>query len=200
MSATMARQGGQVQLEQSDMCHTLNMARMANVRLWRAAIEEMRHLINKPHTDVRQEQNRGVEFSRHKTVKVAIETHPELLCQTTWMADFLPKLALQIIHQYARGAKAPVHIHPTNTDSRHQKQLNLSPECHLCYPVQIRELKLSNSTMCHLDMCIHILLFPSLKFSIWMHILRVASNTQMLIQICWVMTEHPLVSTLSPVS
>jgi hypothetical protein len=40
MSATMARQGGQVQLEQSDMRHALNMAKMAQGRLLIAAIAE----------------------------------------------------------------------------------------------------------------------------------------------------------------
>jgi hypothetical protein len=36
----MARQGGQVQLEQSDMRHALNMAQMAQRRLLIAAIAE----------------------------------------------------------------------------------------------------------------------------------------------------------------
>jgi hypothetical protein len=40
MSATMARQGGQPQLEQSDMCLTLNMAKMAKEGFSRATIEE----------------------------------------------------------------------------------------------------------------------------------------------------------------
>jgi len=40
MSATMARQGGWVQLEQSDMRLALNMAKMGKEGLLRAAIEE----------------------------------------------------------------------------------------------------------------------------------------------------------------
>jgi len=52
MSATMARQGGQVQLEQSNMRLTLNMARMANEQFLRATIEEMHYLIKEPHTQV----------------------------------------------------------------------------------------------------------------------------------------------------
>jgi len=39
MSATMARQGGLVQLEQSDMRLALNMAKMAKCGFSRAAIE-----------------------------------------------------------------------------------------------------------------------------------------------------------------
>ena len=46
MSATMARQGGQVQLEQSDMCHSLNMAKMAKGGVSHTAIEETQYLRN----------------------------------------------------------------------------------------------------------------------------------------------------------
>jgi hypothetical protein len=45
MSATMARQGVQVQLEQSDICPVLSMAKMAKEGLSRAAIEETKYLI-----------------------------------------------------------------------------------------------------------------------------------------------------------
>jgi hypothetical protein len=48
MSATMARQGGDVQLEQSDMRLALNMAKMAKGGFSRAAVEEMQYLIKKP--------------------------------------------------------------------------------------------------------------------------------------------------------
>jgi len=41
MSATMARQGGWVQLEQSNMRVALSMAKMAKRRFPRAAMEEM---------------------------------------------------------------------------------------------------------------------------------------------------------------
>jgi hypothetical protein len=41
MSATMAKQGGRVQLEQSDMRLALNIAKMANGFL-RAAMEKMK--------------------------------------------------------------------------------------------------------------------------------------------------------------
>ena len=55
MSATMARQGGQVQLEQSDMRLALNMAKMAKAGFSRAAIEETKYLIKKPRAEVREE-------------------------------------------------------------------------------------------------------------------------------------------------
>jgi len=79
MSATMARQGGRVQLEQSDMRLALNMATMAKGGISRAAIEETQRLIKKPRAEVREEKKRGVEFPGHNKVKAAIERHPAMV-------------------------------------------------------------------------------------------------------------------------
>jgi len=73
MSATMAGQGGRVQLEQSDMRLALNMAEMAKGGFSRAATEEMQHLIKKPHAEVREEKTRSVGFPGQSKVKAAIE-------------------------------------------------------------------------------------------------------------------------------
>jgi len=81
MSATMARQGGRVQLEQSDMRLALNMAKMAKKGFSRAAIEETKYLIKKPPAKVREEKKRGVESPGHKKVKAAIQRHPAMLRQ-----------------------------------------------------------------------------------------------------------------------
>jgi len=79
MSATMARQGGRVQLEQSDMRLALNMAKMVKEGFSRAAIEETKNLIKKPRAEVREEKMRGVEFPGHNMVKAAIQRHPAML-------------------------------------------------------------------------------------------------------------------------
>jgi len=79
MSATMARQGGRVQLEQSDMRLALNTAKMAKEGFLRAAIEETKYLIKKSRAEVREEKKRGVEFPGHKKVKAAIQRHPAML-------------------------------------------------------------------------------------------------------------------------
>jgi hypothetical protein len=79
MSATMARQGGRVQLEQSDMRLALNMAKMAKEGFLRAAIEETKYLIKKPRAEVQEEKKWGVAFPGHKTVKPAIQRHPAML-------------------------------------------------------------------------------------------------------------------------
>jgi len=81
MSATMARQGGRVQLEQSDMCLALNMAKMATGGFSHATIEETQYLIKKPSAEVWEEKQRGVEFPRHRKVKAAIERHVAMLHQ-----------------------------------------------------------------------------------------------------------------------
>ena len=79
MSATMARQGGLVQLEQSDMRLALNIAKMAKRVFSRAAIEQTQQLIKKPRAEVRQEKKWGVEFPRHIKVRPAIQRHPAMV-------------------------------------------------------------------------------------------------------------------------
>jgi hypothetical protein len=79
MSATMSRQGGRVQLEQSDMRLALNMAKMAKGEFPRAAIDEMQQLIKKPGAEVQEEKERGVEIPGHQKVKAAPERHPAMV-------------------------------------------------------------------------------------------------------------------------
>jgi len=81
MPATMARQGGWVQLEQSDVRLALNVAKMANEGFSRAAIEETYFLTKKPHAKVQEEKKRGVEFPGHGKVNAAMERHRAMLRQ-----------------------------------------------------------------------------------------------------------------------
>jgi len=81
MSATMARRGGRVQLEQSDMHLALNMAKMAKEGFWRTAIEETKYIIKILRTEVREEKKQGVEFPGYKKVKAAKQRHPAMLRQ-----------------------------------------------------------------------------------------------------------------------
>jgi hypothetical protein len=75
MSATIAREGVRVQLEQSDMCLALNFAKMAKRGFSRTAIEETQHLIKKTRASVREETTSGVEFSGHNKVMAMIGRH-----------------------------------------------------------------------------------------------------------------------------
>jgi len=130
MSATMARQGGQVQLEQSDMHLGLNIAKMAEDGFSRAAIEEMKYLIKKPRAEIREENKQGVEFPGHKKVKAAIQRHPAMLHQNQTPAAFLAKMAPQRICRHAGDAQEQLHLHPADPDSRLQSQLHHCPAWH----------------------------------------------------------------------
>jgi len=81
MSPTMARQGGRVQLEQSDISLESNMATMAKESFSRAAVEEKDYPIKTPPAKVREEKMRGVEIPGHKQVKAVIQRHPAMLRQ-----------------------------------------------------------------------------------------------------------------------
>ena len=153
MSATMARQGGQVQLEQSDMRLALNMANIAKGGFSRAAIEEMQQLIKKPRAEVREEKKRSVEFPGHNNVKAAIERHPAKVRENQTDGCIPCQNGTAKIHRHAGGAKARVHHNP---DRRH-----LGPNRHLCHLMTKRAPK---QNVCHPHICIYILRFPTLDF------------------------------------
>jgi len=75
----MARQGGRVQLEQSDMWLALNMFKIAKGGFLRAAVDEIQNLTKKRSARVRDEKKQGVEFREHSRVKVVIEKHQALV-------------------------------------------------------------------------------------------------------------------------
>jgi hypothetical protein len=73
MPATMAKQGGWVQLEQSGTHFALNLTNMPIGGYSRAGIKETQQLFKKHHTKVREEKKRGVVFLEHNMLKAAIE-------------------------------------------------------------------------------------------------------------------------------
>jgi len=79
MSATMARQGGRVELDQSDMRLALNMSKVATGGFSCHVIEEKHHPIKIPLAELREEMKRGVEFHGHEEGKAAIEWHPAMV-------------------------------------------------------------------------------------------------------------------------
>jgi len=133
MSATMARQGGQVQLAQFDMRLALNVAKMAKRGLSCTVIKEMHHLIKKRRAKVREEKTRGVQFPGDKKVKEAIESYPALFMKIEQTSAFLAKMAQQRIGSHTGEAKARVHL---NHDRRH-----LGSKYHLCHLVKESEIK-----------------------------------------------------------
>ena len=95
----MARQGGRVQLEQSDMRLALNMAKMVKRGFSHAPIEETQYLIKKPRAEVWEEKKWSVEFPGHKKVKAAMERHPAMLRQNQTPG----------IHLYHKGTAKNLH-------------------------------------------------------------------------------------------
>jgi len=79
MSSTMARQGGWVQLEQSNMRLALYMSDMAKGGFSRATIEEMQYLIDNHRRKVSEEKKRGVVFLGHRMANAGIERHPAMV-------------------------------------------------------------------------------------------------------------------------
>jgi len=184
MSATMARQGGRVQLEQSDMRLALNTAKMAKEGFSLAAIEQTKYLIKKLRAEVREEKKRGVEFPGHNKVKAAIQRHLAMLgqnqtsgclhCQNGTTKNSQTRWRLK-----GTGAPPPVRRrvrtpkptpHPPGTPPAHPPQ-----------PATLRELNLPKSCICRPDICLCIQLFPVRNFSMMM---RIPSTIPILIQIC----------------
>jgi len=81
MSATMAWQGGWVQLELSDMGLALILGKMANGGILLATLEETQYLLKKPPAEVQQEKMQGGELPGHKKVKAVIKCHTAMLRQ-----------------------------------------------------------------------------------------------------------------------
>jgi len=79
MSATMARQGRRVQLEQSDIRLALNMAKMGKGGFSHTTIEETQFLPKNPQAEVREEMKHVVEFPGHQNVNPAMEWHTAML-------------------------------------------------------------------------------------------------------------------------
>jgi len=189
MSATMARQGGQVQLEQSDMRLALIMAKMAKGGFLRAGIQETQQLI----------LNLAPKFENRRCGVLCFPgiTRGTGQCKDIqqWFvtikrtAAFLGKIAQQRIHRHAGGAKAQVHLHH---NGRH-----LGPQCYLRHLMTVRELDGPKQKVCHPDMLIYIHRFPALDVSILIHLPRIAWAFKILFHICWLMKVHRQVSTLS---
>jgi len=192
----MARQGGQVQLVQTYMRLALKMARMAKGGFLRTAREETKHLIKKPCTKVWEQKKRGDEHPGHTKVIAAIERHPAMVYENQTDAC-LAKMALQRIQGKVGGAKEQVHLVKSDANSRHQNKCHLHLERHLRQPVKIMALKVLQLQICLPDMYLNLHLSPALNFSIMMHLPKIVSTMKILFQICGLMKQHPLVSTVS---
>ena len=181
MSATMARQGGRVQLEQSDMHLALNMAIMAKDGVSRAAMEETKYLIKKPRAEVRAQQTKSVEFPGHKKVQAAIKRHPAMLRQDQ-TSGCLPCQNDTPKNQQARWRHKGTG-EPASAQTREWTPEPTSPPPgrHPPQPVTRPERNLSKSSIRWPDIGICIQLFPTRNISM---MIRIPSTIPILIQIC----------------
>ena len=122
MSTTMARQGGQEQLEQSDMCLALKMGKMAKGGFSRGAREETQQLIEKPRAEVREENKRGVEFPRHQKVKAAMERQLAMVYKNHTAGCLPCQNDTETIRRHAGAGKELPLLH--------QNRRHLCPEGH----------------------------------------------------------------------
>jgi hypothetical protein len=82
MSVLIARKGSWVKADLSDMCHGLNMAKLANGEFSHAAIEEMKHWIKIRCTEPPVLIMQGVEFLGQRIVKAAMEGNPTMVSES----------------------------------------------------------------------------------------------------------------------
>jgi len=191
MSATMVQQGGCAHLKQPDMYVALNMATMVTGGFSHAALKETQQLINNLTPKSGKIPCRvlcvlGIKWGR-------------LWCKHTlqWFGNIQPMAAFH-------ATTVPQGMDRCNAIAKvrlnhHQNQRHIRPERHLHHLATEREVKVMKQKVCHPDMCIYILLFPMLNFSIMIHMPSFTSTTKIVCQTCSLRKAHPLISTLSVV-
>jgi len=153
MSATLARQAGRIQLEQSDMCHIWNRSKMAKGGYSRAAIEETQQLIKEHRTEVKKWRSEVLTLPGITRWRLWSKDTWQLFAKIKWMAVLLVEMAPHEIDRYDGGAHARVHLHH---DWRH-----LGPERHQHHLMMKRAPK---QKVCHPHICIYTICFPAHNF------------------------------------
>ena len=97
-------------------------------------------------------------------------------------ATILAKMAQQRIHRLTGGAKVRQHLH--------HDRCHRGLERHLRHLMKVLELKAPKQKVCHPDMCIYLLRFSALNYSILIHLPRIARPIRISLQICWLMKVH----------
>jgi hypothetical protein len=197
ISATMARQEVWVQLELSDMCLVWNTADMAKEGCLQAAVEKTQYVIIYPCPVVWEEQKWCVEQPGNKQVKAAIQRHMAMLAQNHMpcclSCNIVGLNCLQRLRRCSGTGAAPQDWHRQRNPAATPPLPALSPAT------------TGNASREEPSHIIHVLarypysklLFPRRNIELMM---RIAITKPILIQICWLMNAHSVVSTLSVVS
>jgi len=104
-------------------------------------------------------------------------------------------MARKRVRRHDSDAKEQEHLHRTDADRRR----HLCPKHHLPQLVTVPRLNVPKLVIGRPDMRILVQLFPVLELLLAMLLPRIASKIQILILICRLIKEHPLVGTLSAV-
>jgi len=191
MSATLARQGGRVQLEQSDMHLALNMTTMATDVFSHTATEERQQVIKKLRAEVREEVMQGVVFPGHNKVKAAIQWHPAIVRENQTDGCLPCQNGKAKNLQRRRRCKGTCAPPP--------RPVPPQPRTPLAPPADSERTPSSESGGVPLTyVYIHTAL-PSAWFSIMIYMTSMACARKIFFQICWLMQVHPQFSTLSAV-
>ena len=100
--------------------------------------------------------------------------------KTTRLDGFLAKMALQRIHRLAGDEKEQLHLHHIDADRRGHLCLKRHPP----QLVTVLELNVPKSSICQPVMRSYIHFFSVLNCLLLMHLPRIASTIQILIQVC----------------
>jgi len=132
MAATKARQGGRVQLEQSKMCLTLNLAKMAKAGFTVAAMDKTQFVRKTPCTKVLEAKTPSDKYPGHIKVKSMIARHLAIHLQHHMARYLLSKNVTATIPQ-ARWRW--ITTDPPPSDQRRQRTAVPMPPLHGTAPV-----------------------------------------------------------------
>jgi hypothetical protein len=115
MSGTIARHGGQVQLDESYMPLALNMGKLATAGFLHITEWEIQYCMKKPCSEVQEAKRGGVEYQRQTMLKAATNTLLATLIHNH-TDGYLPcQMVLLRMRRYCGDAKEQVHLHPPDT-------------------------------------------------------------------------------------
>jgi hypothetical protein len=174
----MARQGGQVQLELSDMGLAMNMAKIATGVLSHPTMKEMQQLIKKACGDVRDEMKQPVLFPGDNKVKAGIKRRPAMVRENQ-TDGCLPGQNGTPKHPQTNWRRKDMGVPPP--PSQHAPPRPGMPRAPHGDSERIESTK---TECCHPDMCIYLLCLPAIDVSILIHMPRIACATKILFQIC----------------
>jgi len=152
------------------------MANMAKEGFLQAGIEETQQIVKKPRAEVRGEKKRGISFSGHNMVKAVIEKHQAMVHENQTNCCLPCQNGTATNPQTGRRHKGTIAPPPRPVPPKPRMPLRLLKT--------VREIKAQKRKVRHPDICIYILSFPAVNFSILIHMPRIACVIKILFPLC----------------